>query len=124
MSSCEMSLEFNLRKMLKDIAGHVELKFLTPESKPQTISTAMQCSHHVLKSIGRQIEEASCDPKVLALFARMLGLQEDINEEKELDEVLKEMKAPKELHHILKEFLKHISKKTTYNCTKENCEHE
>lgn len=117
--SCEMSLEFNLIGLLKPIAKEIEINFLTPESKPTTITEVMKCSHHILKSIAREIEDNSKDPRVLAYFSKMLGFDKYVNEDKELDTMLKDIKCPKELTDLLKGFFEYAKKHKH-----ENCEHE
>lgn len=113
-NDCEMSLEFDTRPILDAIAKNIELNFLTEQSKPTDVEQVMQCSHHILKSIGRTILESTESPRFLAHFARALGLHKMIDEDAALDKAFKSLEVPDDLKDLFKSFLKDIKKRSEH----------
>lgn len=119
---CELKLEITSNKMLKDIVKNVDITILNKDKIPRTIPQIMEVSSHVLKTIGNTILDMSKDGKTVAIFGRLLNLHEGFDEEKEMERMFEELKAPKELHGLLKDFLNHIRGEHK-NCADEGCKH-
>ena len=123
MSKCEMSFEFDIRDCLKDIGKHLKVNFLTPDSKPESINEVIQCARHILIDLAHSLEEAAEKPKILAVFAKELGLHDGLDKEKELDGMLKDLKIPRDMKDLLKMLIMGVTERRK-DCTKEKCEHE
>lgn len=112
MSECEMSVGFDTRPLLDALAKNLDIDFLTPNSKPQSVDQVMQCSHHILKSVAKSLDEATKDPKYLGHFARALGFHKFVDEEQELDALIKKMESTNDLKELLTTFLQAVKKRS------------
>ena len=117
---CEMSVGFDTRPLLDAIAKNMEVDFLTPSSKPDSVDQVMQASHYILKSIAKSLDEAAREPKHLAHFARALGFHKFIDEEQEIDALIKRMESTNDLKELLTTFLKAVKKRSEEDASKEH----
>lgn len=109
---CEMAVGFETRPILDAIAKHLEIDFLTPESRPNSFDQSMQASHHILKSIAKSLDEASRETKYLVHFSRALGFNKFCNAESEIEGLIKKMESTNDLKQLLTTFLEAVKKRS------------
>lgn len=108
--SCEMSVEFDTKSIIKAISENCRIEFLTDNSTPSSANEAFQCTHHILKCVARQLEKCSEDGKYLAIFASELGFGKFIDKEKEIQNILKDPEISQDIIDTFTRILGYVTK--------------